>query len=349
MVYLILIHAVGLTGSLIAKRLRIPAGALLGSMVFVSALNILSGNVSDYPIDLRVIVQVVAGAAIGMSFTRADLTMLRRLLRPAVILMVMMISFNVLGALVISRFTALDPITALFAAAPGGVSDMALIAADFGANTQQVAFLQMFRFVFIVSLFPFIVRRILNGENRNLQTTDQSKKNGAEKPRERRWVKCIVTLLAAGAGAALARGLGLPAGAVIGSLVVTVIMSIVFQAAYLPKWTRTLVQAFAGCFIGSRITLATLAYFQLLLLPMAIALAQLMVMTFSTAWMLRRCCGMDRAESLFSCIPGGLAEMSVIAQEMGLRVPEIVMMSTCRLVSVICMMPILLLLFTQLV
>ena len=357
MAYLLLIHIVGITGGLIVRRLRVPAGALLGSMAVVIVLNIVTGNSQVYPTDLRRVVQVVSGAVIGLSFTRADLVTLHRLAKPVVTLLTVMFSFNLLSAFIMSRFTELDIITALFASAPGGISDITIISADFGADTQQVAVLQILRFVFIVSVFPFIMRHLLKGKNGNPtppETAEQKiqpQKAEAEKTRglrSQKWARSVVTLLVAGAGAALALWAGLPAGAMIGALAATVVLSTVFQAGYLPKRARMIVQIFAGCFIGSHITLATIAYLKLLLLPMAIVLTHLMILTFSTAWILRRFCRMDRPTSLFSSIPGGALEMTLLAQEMGLRVPEIALMNTCRQIGVISMMPMLLFLLLRL-
>ena len=340
---LLLIHAVAAVGGLAGKRLRVPAGALVGSMLFVAALNIITGTSHNYPADLRALVQVFSGAVIGLTFKRADVITLRRLLLPAMILVTMMIGFNVLFAFVISNLTALDPITSLFASAPGGVSDIALISADFGADTKQVAVLQIFRFVFIVSLFPFIVRRLI-GKN-DASPVPMPVPAMVPDSTKNKLFKSAVTLLVAGAGAILARGFGLPAGAIIGSLAATVILSTVFQAAYLPKWTRVIVQICAGCFIGSQIAVETLAELQLLFLPMLLVIIQLGIMCFCASWVLRRFCRMDRATSIFSSIPGGTMEMSIIAAEMGLRVPEIVLMNTCRIIGVIFMMPVLLFLF----
>ena len=362
--FIVIMHAAGLAGGFLAKKMRIPAGWLLGAMAFVVILNMVSGSAAQpYPIDLRRLVQIAAGAVIGVSITRADLVTLRRIIKAAAVLVVMLIGFNVLFAFFVSRLTAFDPITALFATAPGGVADMALIAEDFGADTRQVAILQLFRFVFIVSLFPFIVQRMVKpGKQKTQPTATATAAETAPSPTKeetprglrnewrrglpRKLVKGIATFLAAGAGAALALRLGLPAGALIGALAVSVVLSTVFQIAWLPKWIKPAAQVFAGCFIGSQITLETLAYFRLMPLPMALVVVQLLVMTFSTAWVLRRACGMDHATSIFSSIPGGIAEMTLIAQDMGLRVPEILLMNTCRLIGVIFMMPILLLLST---
>ena len=49
MVYAIVVHRIGLFGGLMARRRGIPAGALLGSMFFVFAFNLITGIEPDYP------------------------------------------------------------------------------------------------------------------------------------------------------------------------------------------------------------------------------------------------------------------------------------------------------------
>ena len=51
----------------------------------------------------------------------------------------------------------MDPVTALFACAPGGLTDMALIAADLGADSSKVAAMQMMRLVSVIALYPTII------------------------------------------------------------------------------------------------------------------------------------------------------------------------------------------------
>ena len=47
-------------GGLLALKLKIPAGAIIGGMVFVAALNIIWG-IASVPSGARVVVQSVAG------------------------------------------------------------------------------------------------------------------------------------------------------------------------------------------------------------------------------------------------------------------------------------------------
>lgn len=123
---------------------------MLASLLFNSAI----GRTVDYPMNLRVVMQVLSGLVIGRRFTRSDVRALKTMFVPAIILVVSMLTINWIFGYIIASFSELDLVTALFVAAPGGVSNLALIAIDFGATMEHVALLQLFRFVFVVLAFP---------------------------------------------------------------------------------------------------------------------------------------------------------------------------------------------------
>ena len=349
MAYLILLHIVGFSGGwLVKKSKKVPAGMLLGSLASVVLLNLITGYEQEYPMNLRLIIQVFAGAFIGLSFTRADVFRLRILFKPVLILIAMLTIINVIFAILISNFTTLDYFTALFASAPAGVSDMTLIAQDFGANPKQVALLQIFRFAFVVVFFPFLIRRILPKKTPEEQAAETAVSiPEQEATRLKKTPRLILTIATAAAGAIIARFLGLPAGTMIGAIAATVLLNTVFQTAYIPPNIRVFIQAFAGCFIGSQITLATLSQLQFLLLPIVFIAVQLVIMAFLTAWVLQRFTPLDHATCLVASVPGGLLEMTILAQDLGLRVPEVVFFHTCRIIAVVSIMPVLLFAITQ--
>ena len=350
MAYLILLHIVGFTGGLLTKKSkRVPAGMLLGSLVSVVLLNLATGYEYAYPVNLRLVIQVFAGAFIGLSFTRADVFRLRALFKPVIILISMLTAINVLFAILISNFTTLDYFTALFAAAPAGVSDMTLIAQDFGANPQHVAILQIFRFAFVVAFFPFLIRRIVIKEAPQNPATEPSIAIPEQHAtRLKKIPRLILTIATATAGAMIARFFDIPAGTLIGALTATVLLNTIFQTGYIPPNVRVFIHGFAGCFIGSQITLATVQQLQYLMLPVVFITIQLIIMTFLTAWVLQRFSPLDRATCLVSCVPGGLLEMGILAQDLGLRAPEVIFLHTCRIIAVVSIMPVLLFALTRL-
>ena len=348
MVYAIVVHGIGLLGGQLARKRGIPAGAFLGSIVFVFAFNLITTVEPDYPPNLRLVIQIFTGIILGAGFTRADLFTLRRLVKPALIIVSMFLAFNALFAVILARFTALEPTTAMLASAPGGIFDMAIIAIEFGADSHDVVLLQLFRFLLTVSIFPIIVMRLLNQKRPEKDPATADANKPALLTTRQKAVRLIFTVLCGAIGSTLFRWLGIPAGGILGSITGAVLLSAGAQKAYFPKRWRPIVQSFAGGFIGTRFSMATIAALGNLVLPMMIIGVQLLVMALTTAWVVQRFTSLDHAHSLFSCVPGGTGEMGMLAGDLGLRVPDIVLLHIVRLISILFMAPLLLSLFFRL-
>jgi len=101
------------------------------------------------------------------------------------------------------------------------------------------------------------------------------------------------------------------------------------------------VQIFAGTYIGSKITAQTFLEIDILFAPALILTVELFVMAFLTAYILHKACKMDWATALFSSTPGGIQEMGLISDELGLQTPKIVLMHTFRILAVLGVLPVL--------
>jgi membrane AbrB-like protein len=106
------------------------------SMVAVATLNI-SYNRAYMPLNIRRLTQVFAGILIGARMAYGDLIALKSVMIPALILIVGIIAVNLCLGFFISKVSKIDIVTSLFASAPGGMSDMALIAEDLGADSPK--------------------------------------------------------------------------------------------------------------------------------------------------------------------------------------------------------------------
>ena len=71
------------------------------------------------------------------------------------------ILLDLAAAWLIQRWTSMDMITALFASAPGGVTDMALIAEDMGADSVKVTGMHTVRLIGVISLYPALISVLL--------------------------------------------------------------------------------------------------------------------------------------------------------------------------------------------
>jgi uncharacterized membrane protein AbrB (regulator of aidB expression) len=76
-----------------------------------------------------------------------------------VITLTLVITGLVVG-LVCSRLMGIDPVVALLGAAPGGISGMSLVGAEFGVGA-AVATLHAVRLITVLVILPLVVRWVL--------------------------------------------------------------------------------------------------------------------------------------------------------------------------------------------
>ena len=150
--------AVGLLGLGIGKWLHLPAGQLTGPL-FVAAAVSLSGLVPlDMPQWLINEAQIVIGASLGMRFGGLK----GRALMKGIWLGLASVAFMMLVALVlvalVHRMTGAPFDTLLISFAPGGVTEMALIALSLQANPALVTAHHIYRIILTVIEMSVIQR-----------------------------------------------------------------------------------------------------------------------------------------------------------------------------------------------
>ena len=170
--------AAAVGGSFLAVKIKMPAGTMLGAMIGVAIFNIFSGK-GFFPEELRTVVQVFSGAMIGSKVSKKDVVELKYIIVPTIILLLFMTLMNVSLGLIIYKVGSLDIATALFASSPGGLSDMALLSEELGANSTYVTLLQLIRVITIFSFMPAIVKRVISKKigNRLRKSTNKSNRS----------------------------------------------------------------------------------------------------------------------------------------------------------------------------
>ncbi len=111
------------------KEIFIPVGiVIMGfSMVATAIYNIYSSN-AFMPLRLRQLIQVLAGALIGAKMTLGDIVSLKEIFIPVGIVIMGFCLMNLLLGILIYKITDFSVETSLFATAPGGMSDISIIA-----------------------------------------------------------------------------------------------------------------------------------------------------------------------------------------------------------------------------
>ncbi|MCM1026037.1 MAG: AbrB family transcriptional regulator [Roseburia sp.] len=329
-----------LAGSGLAKRLKIPAAAMTGAILAAAALNCLTGRAA-VPALTKPCMQIMGGALLGHRIGRGDLQKMRSIVKAALVLILGMLLLNVTTGLGVLRLTELNPATAFLATAPGGVSDMALIAEDLGADMQVVSILQLFRMFGIYLIFPPVLRLVQKGQKAVKAPGPEERESGGA-AEGKRGVYCAVTLLAAFGGGYLMNLAGMPAGFMVGSVAACAALNIRKGCGYIPEKWRFYIQSVTGAVIGCQMTREGLFLLKRLALPVVCMICGMLLFTFLFGWIMSRVSALDFQTSLLCLTPGGIQETSLLASDMGCDVSSVVVMHTVRLVVVICFFPMLL-------
>ena len=81
--------------------------------------------------------QAVAGALVGATVGRQQAVQMLELWNVVLLAVVSFIVLDLIAGALIAKYTDMDLVTALFSCAPGGLTDMTLIAADLGADGRR--------------------------------------------------------------------------------------------------------------------------------------------------------------------------------------------------------------------
>ena len=154
--YLLAGTAIGL----LALFSGIPAAPLAGALLGAGIVS-MSGQLepATWPAGTRTVLEIGIGTVIGTGLTRASLEQLQLLWKPAVLITLALLTGLVVG-LWTSRLLGIDPVVALLGAAPGGISGMSLVGAEFGVGA-AVAALHAVRLITVLLVLPLVVRLIV--------------------------------------------------------------------------------------------------------------------------------------------------------------------------------------------
>lgn len=331
---MILTLCVGFIGAYIGLRHKVPAGALVGSMIAVMIFNILF-DAAYMPQGLKFYTQVATGAYVGAKISREDALSLRHIVRPAAILSAVMLVFTVAVGMLICRISDLTVATALFAMAPAGIADMTLASMDFDAQPSVVALIQTLRVIFTILLMPPIIRRFAEKS----ALLEPSAAAGTGTARRRGPADLAVTSVIALVCGAMGKWLNVPGGAIAFSMIGCACYNIRFDKGFMPLRVRQFVQVFAGSLIGT--TVGRAEFYKMLELydVVILAVVSFIALDLAAGLLISKLTDMDVVSALFSCAPGGLTDMTLIAAELGADGVKVAGMHMIRLVSVIALYP----------
>lgn len=341
---------IGTIGGILGIKRKIPAGALLGSMLLIALFNIITGEAS-FPMYAKVMTQTISGLFIGSKITRAELPSFKLLIKPAIINASVIIAACAGMGMVLYYITGFNLATSLFATAPGSLTDMAIISIDMGADTSVVSVLQLVRLLTILGIFPIIFRFILKKdigsattESTDMNILPQSEINNTSPKlsRPKKLPHILLTGAIAIAGGTIGYLIGFPAAPMVCSMFAVAAFNIlpIKATAYMPIRLKQFAQICAGILIGQSVTVEVVQNLKFTIVPALIMIFSLLTIVIFLAYILHKTSGLDFPTALFSCAPGGAGDLALIADDFGASTPRVSIIQTFRVIMVVVIYPI---------
>lgn len=338
-VYVAILCVCGLCGALMCRKLGLPAGVLVGTAVGVAVGQAVLGFplLPPFP-GGNSLLQLSVGVLVGSRFTRTSLSAGMRSLLPALLLAAILLLAGVLLALFVSRTMSVDLLTALFAAAPGGMTEMSTVGAIFGGDGAVIASVHLVR-ILLAILAVAVISSLLktrrpSGRGRGREDA------GGPGPRASARARALFPVLAGGVlGGAGGIASSVPTGALVGALCGSAAVALWRDISVPSSGLRILVQALGGAAIGLRVEADFFSGLADWAAAGAVIVGAQMLLWTLTYLALRKLFGYDTATALFASAPGGMSDIVSSAPEAGADLTVVAFGHLVRITTVIVVLP----------
>jgi uncharacterized protein len=157
MIYIIFIPFV----TWLSIKIKLPTAIIIGPIVSTAVLVILGFKAPNLPTLILNLAQLLVGSHIGLLMVLKGAKNLKFVLMMSLLLSLCTIGFSLLIGLIMPNLMDVSILTGLLGAAPGGVAEMGVTAAQLHANVSIVTAYQLFRLFFILLIMPFVLRMLL--------------------------------------------------------------------------------------------------------------------------------------------------------------------------------------------
>jgi uncharacterized protein len=298
---------VGLAAALLAPR----SGRTLPNWTFIAA-------------------QAVCGVTLGAYLESDSLETIAGSWLPVLLVSAGTLALSIAAGWVLARTTELDPPTATLGMIAGGASGIVGMAKDLGGDDRLVAFMQYLRVLIVVLATPLLVTIFGGGEGIGSVPNEDP----LATPRD--W---LITAAVAPLAALLARRVGVPAGTLLGPMVVAGALTLSGVGFVVPPVVRELAFALIGLQVGLKFTLDTVRQLGRLLFPVLAALAGIMAGCFGLAVILDLTTPLSLRDAYLATTPGGIYAVLAVAFGANANTTFILAVQGLRLLVVVLLAP----------
>jgi membrane AbrB-like protein len=329
---------IGVTGGAAFYLVGAPLPWTLGSLAAVAVFAV-AGGPWLMPAAVRDVARPVVGILAGSAFTPEVVASIGEWWSAIVFVAVYSLVVTGVGWVFFRKLCRLDPVTAYFASAPGGLGELTLLGGALGGSMRSLVTIHSVRIVVVVFSVPFFLQWLLGT---SLQGTVLPV-HGAHEGGLADWL--ILTTCGVG-GFLVAKLLKMRGGAMIMAMLLSAgVHGIGLTQMLPPNWLVAAVQVVIGAVAGARFagirwlelrnTVIQALLWSGLLLLTAVGAAGIGVWLF----------GRPFAAMVLAVAPGGMTEMTIMSYALGIETAFVVTSQLCRIFFVITIAPVLFRLF----
>ncbi len=321
-------------GAVAFLALGLPLPLLLGPMLACLAVALVGVRLQGMGI-VGTFMRTFLGIAIGASVTPELITELPRYAPSLVLIPFFVVTVGCVGYPLFRRVYGFDHPTAYFAAMPGGLQDMLVLGAEAGGNARTMSLIHTTRVLVIVTVAPFLLTLIYG-----LDLTDPPGRPIVDLPIG----QTALMVAAALVGWRAAKRLNLFGASIIGPMIVAATLSLSGALSHRPPAEMIwMAQFFIGITVGAAYTGITAAELRRdvgagLLFSVIVAAISLAFIAFALGVLSGVPPG-GELEIILAFLPGGQAEMTVIALVAGADVALVVAHHVLRIVFIVLLAP----------
>lgn len=325
---LILFWIISIIGYHIFKKLKVPAPAILGPVILIALMNIMGFHLSVTTL-LKPVLSIIMGIILGLRFNLR----IKELIWQVFFVIVWLIGLTVLAFYVLN-LSGVDAATALFAATPGGLAEISLISLSYGTDSFAVALLQSSRLIVTMLVSTALINKVAQPVSMSQKTVKK------EERKEDNKILWIMVLTAAAGLAVLLKNTGVPAGAMLGPMI---IMGIYCKAKDVHiKINRTLqsyVQIGVGGLVGLSITKESVMGIGNYIVPILVLNILVIGGSILLALLLHKFAKWNLGTCILATCPAGLSPTIILSMDYEVNTNIVTVFQVLRLVTVLITTP----------
>jgi membrane AbrB-like protein len=315
-------------------RAGLPSSTLFAALLAGLAVALLRPDQLAVAAPVFAAAQAVTGVTIGTYLQSSSLRAIGDAWLAVGLVSAATLAVSIGAGLLLARVTSLDAPTAALGMIAGGASGIVTMARELHGDDRLVAFMQYARVLIVVLLTPLIIPLAFPGRH-GAGVADTG--SGPLLGHPLGWL--LVPVLAAAAGLT-ARALRVPAGMLLGPMVVAGALTLAGVDLTVPPLLREAAFAVIGLQVGLRFTVATVRQVGRLLGPVLACIVVLLIACFGLAVALAATTSVTLLDAYLATTPGGLYAVLAVAFGAGANTTFIIAVQGLRVLVMVLLAPV---------